>query len=327
MVDRFATPGSYRVAVSDTADGLIELAFYNPATGHIAIAGENTSDSALTLSGSLTGGPSTQIFEEYFTNADVQMQRQADVTVTGGTFTFQIPARTIFTLSSPSASDTQAPTTPAGLSAAGGLGSVTLNWTASTDNVGVTNYNVYRSTTPGFTPAPANRLAPPTSTRYTDARLAARPHAAAGNQTTAAAVRVTVSKQAPPGLVAAYGFEEGVGTTAGDASGNSLNGTISGASWVTGRYGHGLAFDGANSMVTVLDNALLHLTTGMTLEAWVRPSGLTGWTTAVLKERGTAGLAYALYASDDTGRPPAGYVNRSGTDYNATGAAALPLDT
>src|SRR5207248_324381 len=33
------------------------------------------------------------------------------------------------------------------------------------------------------------------------------------------------------------------------------------------------------------------------------------------------------YASDDTGRPPAGYVNRSGTDYNATGAAALPLDT
>ena len=45
--------------------------------------------------------------------------------------------------------DTQAPTAPSNLTATGGVGSVSLSWGASTDNVGVTNYNVYRSTTSG----------------------------------------------------------------------------------------------------------------------------------------------------------------------------------
>ena len=38
----------------------------------------------------------------------------------------------------------------------------------STDNVGVVRYNVHRSTTPGFTPSAANRIAQPTGTSYTD---------------------------------------------------------------------------------------------------------------------------------------------------------------
>ena len=49
--------------------------------------------------------------------------------------------------------DNQAPTTPASLAGTGGLNSVSLTWTASTDNVGVTRYNLHRSTTPGFTPS------------------------------------------------------------------------------------------------------------------------------------------------------------------------------
>ncbi|GLZ43729.1 fibronectin type III domain-containing protein [Actinokineospora sp. NBRC 105648] len=44
--------------------------------------------------------------------------------------------------------DTQAPTVPAGLSATGSTAtSVSLSWTASTDNVGVTGYDVYRGST------------------------------------------------------------------------------------------------------------------------------------------------------------------------------------
>ena len=39
-------------------------------------------------------------------------------------------------------SDTQAPTAPANLTATGGGNQITLNWTASTDNVGVTTYRV-----------------------------------------------------------------------------------------------------------------------------------------------------------------------------------------
>ncbi|MET0886925.1 MAG: LamG-like jellyroll fold domain-containing protein, partial [Mycetocola sp.] len=44
--------------------------------------------------------------------------------------------------------DTQPPSAPANLSASGSLSSVSLSWSASTDNVGVARYDLYRSTTP-----------------------------------------------------------------------------------------------------------------------------------------------------------------------------------
>ncbi|MGH9891116.1 MAG: PQQ-dependent sugar dehydrogenase, partial [bacterium] len=73
------------------------------------------------------------------------------------------------------------------------------------------------------------------------------------------------STNAVPAVVAAYGFNEGTGTTAGDASGNGHTGTVSGATWDTaGRYGGALAFDGVNDLVTAADSSLLDLTGGMT---------------------------------------------------------------
>ena len=69
--------------------------------------------------------------------------------------------------------DTTPPTAPSGLTANGSLSSVALAWTGSTDNVGVVRYNVHRSTTNGFTPSAANRIAQPAGTRYTDTGLAA----------------------------------------------------------------------------------------------------------------------------------------------------------
>ena len=127
--------------------------------------------------------------------------------------------------------------------------------------------------------------------------------------------------------VLALGFNEGTGTAAADSSGNNNNGTISSATWTTaGKFGSALSFNGTSSWVTVADSNSLDLTTGMTLEAWVKPSALSGWTTALMKER-TGGLAYVLYASDNTSRPPAGYINRSGTDVSVVGSSALALNT
>ena len=81
------------------------------------------------------------------------------------------------------------------------------------------------------------------------------------------------SMSATTGLVAAYAFDEGSGTTVTDASGNGNNGTISNATWVTtGKYGDALKFNGSSALVTIPDAASLHLSTGMTLEAWVNPS-------------------------------------------------------
>jgi methionine-rich copper-binding protein CopC len=133
---------------------------------------------------------------------------------------------------------------------------------------------------------------------------------------------------AQPTPVLAMGFEEGAGTAAADSSGAGNNGTLANATWTTaGRYGKALSFNGSNSWVTVADAASLDLTQRMTLEAWVKPASLIGWTTVVIKERGTNGLAYSLYNSDDTNRPPAAYINAGGLDQSVIGPSNLPLNS
>ena len=67
--------------------------------------------------------------------------------------------------------DSQPPSAPGTLTATGGIGTAALSWNAATDNTGVAKYNVYRSTTSGFTPSTANRIAQPTTTSYTDTGL------------------------------------------------------------------------------------------------------------------------------------------------------------
>jgi hypothetical protein len=74
------------------------------------------------------------------------------------------------------AEDLQPPTAPGTLAAQGGLGSASLTWTAATDNTGVALYNVHRSTTSGFAPALANRIAQPTTTTFVDSGAAAGPY-------------------------------------------------------------------------------------------------------------------------------------------------------
>src|SRR5262249_2623797 len=68
----------------------------------------------------------------------------------------------------PGFGDTQPPAAPTNLAASGAIGSVSLGWTSATDNIGVTLYNVYRSTTSGFTPSATNQIGTSTTTTYTD---------------------------------------------------------------------------------------------------------------------------------------------------------------
>ena len=53
---------------------------------------------------------------------------------------------------------------------------------------------------------------------------------------------------AQSGPVAAYGFNEGAGTTAADATGNGRTGTLTSATWTTaGRFGGALTFNGTSA--------------------------------------------------------------------------------
>jgi fibronectin type 3 domain-containing protein len=92
---------------------------------------------------------------------------------------------------------------------------------------------------------------------------------AAGNQTTSAGVTVTVSNT-PVTLVAAYGYDEGSGAAAADASVNRNTATVSQTTWSPAcRFGNCLAFNGTTSFVDAPDLDVLTLGTEATFEAWV----------------------------------------------------------
>ena len=160
--------------------------------------------------------------------------------------------------------------------------------------------------------------------------------AAAGS---AVALSVSLGPAPPPppaaGPVLTLSFNEASGTTAVDGSGNNNNGTIAGATRVTGQTGFGgaLQFNGSSSIVNIAHSASLALTNGMTLEAWVNPSANAGtsvndgWRTVIMKERSTTGLAYGLYSNDGDSNPsrPAGYIRNNGTDVEATNGPAVPI--
>jgi fibronectin type 3 domain-containing protein len=228
-------------------------------------------------------------------------------------------------------SDTTAPSAPSGLSAIASGTTIALSWTASTDDVGVAGYDVHRSTTSGFTPSAANRIAQPTGTSYADVGLAPGTYFykviardAAGNASTPSAqANGTVTNTQPAGLVAAYGFSEGSGTTTADQSGNGNTGSLSGTTWAArGKYGGALAFNGISSRVNIPDSTSLHLSTGMTLEGWVNPTALSSWGTVVFKER-SGWYAGALYANTDTDRPSA-HVDTT-ADHETRGPAQIPV--
>jgi hypothetical protein len=130
----------------------------------------------------------------------------------------------------------------------------------------------------------------------------------------------------PPGLVAAYGFDETSGATATDASGNGHIGTLTGATRSpSGRFGGALSFDGINDWVTVPDANALDLTTGITMSAWVNPAAVgSAYRTVLMKEQ-PGGLIYTLYAGDGTGRPSAHVFTTS--EQRTSGPANTPLNT
>ncbi|MFB3819065.1 MAG: LamG-like jellyroll fold domain-containing protein [Candidatus Methylomirabilales bacterium] len=76
------------------------------------------------------------------------------------------------------------------------------------------------------------------------------------------------------GLVAAYSLNAASGGTVPDASGNGWSGTVSGAWATAGRYGNGLAFDGANDLVDTRYAANLPR---WTVSVWVRSPAAPSW--------------------------------------------------
>ena len=91
-----------------------------------------------------------------------------------------------------------------------------------------------------------------------------------------------------PGLVGWWRFDEGVGGVAGDSSGFGNDGAVYGATWVDGKHGEALSFDGTDDYVLVTHNAVLNAPGNFTIEAWIKTS-LTSVGVIVSKYAGGVG--------------------------------------
>ena len=91
-------------------------------------------------------------------------------------------------------------------------------------------------------------------------------------------------------LVAAYGFDEGTGTTLLDQTGKGHTGTASGATWTAqGKFGNALTFDGVNDWVTVNDANDLDFTTGDDPRGLGLSHGVGGRVVAQRADQGAGG--------------------------------------
>jgi hypothetical protein len=141
--------------------------------------------------------------------------------------------------------------------------------------------------TPGGTAAPTGTPAPTASPTPTPSGTAAP--------------SPTPNSTPLPGLVAAYGFNQGSGTTVTDSSGNGLTGTIQGATWTTGgKYGNALSFNGTNSYVDVGNPTLLQMTGSMTWSAWVKAAANPADDGQIVS-KANSGNGWQLKTSPDTG--------------------------
>src|SRR5205807_64489 len=204
--------------------------------------------------------------------------------------------------------DTQPPSVPDGLSATGASPSqINVAWTASNDNIGVKNYLVDHCADAGCTSG-VLQIGTPTATSLSDIGLPAgttfwyhvRATDAAGNLGGFSSTAYGTTLAAASGLLAAYAFNEGTGTTTADASGKGHTGTLNGATWTTsGRYGKALSFNGSTGYLDLGNAADLQITGSMTVSAWIYATANPADDGQIVAK--SDGSGWQLKTSPDTG--------------------------
>ncbi|MEU7744696.1 LamG-like jellyroll fold domain-containing protein [Nonomuraea sp. NPDC049158] len=120
-------------------------------------------------------------------------------------------------------------------------------------------------------------------------------------------------------------MDAGTGTAVADKTGTN-NGTSTSTSWVAGKYGKALSFNGTSSWVTVNHSPSLKMTNALTLSAWVKPSAVDGYRTVMGKDIATLDdLGYGLYASN--GSTPMGLLTIGDDLESVPGSGSLPVNT
>jgi len=237
----------------------------------------------------------------------------------------------------PAETDSQPPTAPTGLSAtATSSTQINLSWSAATDNVAVAGYRVERCQ--GSLCSNFAEVAQPSGTSYSDiGRTASTSYSyrvravdAAGNLSPYSGTATATTQAPTPNLLAAYAFNEGSGTSAVDASGSGLTGTLTnGVTWGIGHAAGAVSLDGVNDFVELGNPALLQLTGSMTVSAWVNSAAFPRDDAAIVSKRSSSKIGYQLDTTIDRGPRTIGFklTSSAGRDMFRYGATTLQANT
>ena len=175
------------------------------------------------------------------------------------------------------------PSMPANLAATAISSSqINLTWTASTDNVGVTGYRIYRCQGIGCTPS-TTRVNTSATNSYTDDGLTASTayvykvaayDAALNVSSQSNSASATTQAMSPGAALGWWKLDETSGTNARDSSGNGNTGTlVNGPFWITGKINGSLSFDGVDDYVSVTLSSAPGIPYSISL--WVKPQRLS----------------------------------------------------
>ena len=95
------------------------------------------------------------------------------------------------------------------------------------------------------------------------------------------------------GLTAYWAFEEGSGTRVEDSSLNNSTGTLSGSTWVNGKNGKALFFDGVDDYVSIPNTSGVTPPNAITIATWVKATTTTA-TQSIIDDDNGGSIGYFL---------------------------------
>jgi glucuronoarabinoxylan endo-1,4-beta-xylanase len=175
---KFVRPGYVRASATANPNSNIFVSAYKGSANSVIVA-INSGSSSVNQPFSIENETVTAL-TPYQTTSSAQVAQLGNVAVSSNAFTYTLPAQSITTFVTTTGSGgscTTVPSAPTGLTAAAASSSsINLSWTADTApaNCTISGYNVFGSTTSGFTPSSSNQIASGvTGTSYSNTGLTA----------------------------------------------------------------------------------------------------------------------------------------------------------
>jgi len=272
---KFVRPGAVRIEATSQQAAFDPLAFIN-ADGSYVVVVKCNAGGEFFIDGLAPGTYGIK----YTTAAEFDVDLPAQTIQSGQAVAAQIPQAGVLTVyGTPEPLDSQAPTAPTELAAgAVSASQVTLTRAASTDNVAIAGYKVYRDNV---------RIGFSSTSPFVDAQVEAgksyvyevSAYDTAGNESfRSVALAVTIpALNTENDLLGYWKFDETAGNVAIDASEYGHYGTIFKAVRVPGKSGKALDFGGLGNYVQIELDPVLDNLEAVTMTAWILPRMDSHW--------------------------------------------------